>query len=50
MNSLYATLAVQFILWILLFILICYLVKKNNDLRRKIEHLKNTLDKKNREN
>jgi len=50
MNSLVTTLVVQFILWILLFLMICYLVKKNKDLKRKIEILKNTLDKKGNEN
>ncbi len=48
MNSMFTILVVQFFLWLFLFSLIFYLVKKNNDLKKRIENLKSNLEKKNR--
>ena len=50
MNSLYTTFIIQIILWIILFFLICYLVRKNGELKKKIEILKKSLEKNNGEN
>jgi len=48
MNSMFVILVVQFFLWLFLFSLIFYLVKKNNDLKKRIESLKSNLEKRNR--
>jgi len=48
MNSMFVILVVQFLLWLFLFSLIFYLVKKNNDLKKRIESLKSNLEKRNR--
>jgi len=45
MNSLYVTFIIQIILWIILFFLICYLVRKNSELKKNIENLKKSLEK-----
>ncbi len=45
MNSLYVTFIIQIILWIILFFLICYLVRKNSELEKNIENLKKSLEK-----
>jgi hypothetical protein len=48
MNSMFVILVVQFFLWLFLFSLIFYLVKKNNDLKKRIESLQSNLKKRNR--
>ncbi|HLE24993.1 MAG TPA: hypothetical protein VI935_05010 [Thermodesulfobacteriota bacterium] len=40
MNHLFTIFIVQVIFWILLFILICYFVKKNAELKKEIKLLK----------
>ena len=45
MNSLYLTFIVQIIMWIILFFLICYLVRRNSELKKAIENLKKSLEK-----
>ena len=45
MNSLHVTFIIQIILWIILFFLICYLVRRNSELKKNIENLRRILEK-----
>ena len=46
MNHLFTIFIVQVILWILLFALISYFVKKNTELKKEIKILRDTAEKK----
>ncbi len=48
MDNIFTVFIVQVILWILLFIVIVYLVKKNAGLKKDIESLKEAWEKKKR--
>ncbi len=48
MNNMLVLLIVQLLLWLLLFSLILYLVRKNYDLKKKIQNLKSNMEKRNR--
>lgn len=48
MNNLFVVFVVQVVLWILLFIAIIYLVKKNTKLKKEVEAIKETWGKRKR--
>ncbi len=48
MNSMFVILVVQLFLWLFLFSLIFHLVKKNSDLKKRIQSLRSNLEKKTR--
>jgi len=47
MNSMFVILVVQIFLWLLLFSSIFYLARRNNDLKKRIQSLRNNTEKKN---
>jgi hypothetical protein len=48
MNSMFVILVVQLFLWLFLFSLIFYLVKRNKDLKKRIQSLRSDIEQKNR--